>query len=388
MIAGPLATRVLANFGAEVVKIESASRIDVIRAQGPRPEGNVSTNAAGVFVDCNTSKLSVSLDLNTPRGLEIAKSIVSVSDIVTNNFRGDRMGRWGMAYEDLVKLKPDIIMLSMPMMGSSGPQQHYGGNGINIIASAGISGITGFPEHAPVGTGSLYPDFSGNPYHASLALLAALRYRSRTGKGQFIDLAQYESTISLLGTSVLQYTTLDKVPLRPGNRSDWAAPHGVFRCAGDDRWCAIAVEREDEWHGLSRAMGDPEWTKESRFQTLAGRKEHEDEMDRLIEEWTADREAQDVMTLLQGQGVSAGVVQNSRDLVENDASYRERHIRILDNPGVGTMTAHGETISISGVEPRVKLSPVLGEHNEYVLKDLLGMDEADIDQLYVDDVLR
>ena len=376
MIAGPLTTRVLANFGAEVIKIESASRIDTIRAQGPRPEGNESTNAAGVFVDCNTSKLSLSLDLNTPRGIEIAKRIVSVSDIVTNNFRGDRMGRWGLAYDDLVKLKPDIIMLSMPIMGTTGPQRHYGGNGINIIAAAGISGISGFPEHAPVGTGSLYPDFSGNPYHASLALLAALCYRGRTGKGQFIDLAQYESTISLLGTSVLQYTALDTLPIRPGNRSDWAAPHGVYRCVGDDRWCAIAVEREDEWHGLCRAMDEPPWTTEARFQTLAGRKKHEDEMDRLIKEWTSALEAHDVMTLLQENGVSAGVVQDSRDLVENDASYRERHIRLLDNPDVGTMTVHGETIAISGVEPRVKLSPLLGEHTEFVLKDLLGMDEA------------
>jgi crotonobetainyl-CoA:carnitine CoA-transferase CaiB-like acyl-CoA transferase len=274
------------------------------------------------------------------------------------------------------------------MMGTTGPQRHYGGNGINIIAGAGISGITGFPQHAPVGTGSLYPDFSGNPYHAALAVLAALRYRNRTGKGQFIDLAQYESTISLLGNSVLQYTALGQVPVRPGNRSDWAAPHGVYRCAGDDRWCAIAVENEDEWHGLCRALGDPPWTKESRFQTLVGRKKHEDEMDRLIEEWTSSLGDHEVMTLLQEQGVSAGVVQNSRDLVDNDAAYRERHIRLLDNPEVGTMTAHGETISISGLEARVKLSPLLGEHTEYILKDLLGMEEADVDQLYVDDVLR
>jgi benzylsuccinate CoA-transferase BbsF subunit len=388
MIAGPLATRVLANFGADVIKIESSARIDTIRALGPRPEGNDSSNAAGVFVDCNTSKLSVTIDLNTPRGIEIAKRVVSVSDIVANNFRGDRMDRWGLGYDDLVKLKPDIIMLSMPMMGTTGAHRHYGGNGINIVAAAGISGITGFPERAPVGTGALYPDFSGNPYHAAMAVLAALRHRNRTGKGQFIDLAQYESTISLLGNSVLQYTAMDKVPIRPGNRSDWASPHGVYRCAGDDRWCAIAVENEDEWHGLCRALGDPTWTKESRFETLVGRKKHEDEMDHLIEEWTSSREAHEVMTLLQQHGVSAGVVQNSRDLVENDAPYRERHIRLLDNPEVGTMTAHGETISISGMEPRVELSPMLGEHTEYILKDLLGFEEADVDQLYVDNVLR
>ena len=388
LIAGPLATRVLANFGAEVIRIESSTRIDVIRTGSPRPEGSLSPDVGGVFNDCNTSKLSVTVDLNTPRGIEIAKRVVSVSDIVTNNFRGDRMGRWGLGYDDLVKLKPDIIMLSMPMMGTTGVHLRYGGNGITFMAAAGLSSITGFAQRAPVGAGSIYPDFSGNPNHGAVALLAALRYRNRTGKGQFIDLAQYESTISLLGTSVLQYTALDSLPPRPGNRSDWAAPHGVYRCAGDDRWCAIAVESEDEWHGLCRALGDPPWTTEPRFQTLVGRKTHEDEMDRLIEEWTSSRGAPELMTLLQQHGVPAGVVQNTRDLVENDAGYRKRHIRLLDTPEAGTMTTHGETIAISGVEPRVHRSPLMGEHTEYILKDLLGMEEADVDQLYVDDVLR
>ena len=347
MIAGPLATRPLANFGAEVIRIESSARIDEIRALGPRPEGNTSPNVAGVFNDCNTSKLSITIDLGTPQGIDIAKRVISVSDVVTNNFRGDRMGRWGLAYEDLVKLKPDIIVLGMAMMGATGVHQRYGGNGINIIAGAGISGITGFPDRPPVGTGSLYPDFSGNPNHATLAVLAALRHRNRTGRGQFIDLAQYESTISLLGTSVLQYTALGAVPDRPGNRSNWAAPHGVYRCAGDDRWCAIAVETEDEWNGLRHAMGDPTWAAESRFQSLAGRKKHEDELDRLIEEWTSDLEDRDVMNRLQQNGVSAGVAQNTKDLVENDPGFRERHIRVKEHPEIGEMTIHGETISIS-----------------------------------------
>ncbi|MCH7745506.1 MAG: CoA transferase, partial [Chloroflexi bacterium] len=356
MIAGPLATRPLANFGAEVIRIESSARIDEIRALGPRPEGNTSPNVAGVFNDCNTSKLSMTVDLNTPEGLEIAKRVISISDVVTNSFRGDRMGRWGLAYDDLKKLKPDIIMLSMPMMGTTGVHRHYGGNGINIIAGAGISGITGFAERPPVGTGSLYPDFSGNPSHSTLAVLAALRHRNRTGVGQFIDLAQYESTISLLGTSVLQYTANGSLPPRPGNSSDYAAPHGVYRCAGDDRWCAIAVFTEDEWHGLRRVMGEPTWAEENRFQTMAGRKEHEDEMNHLVEEWTKGLPAQEVMARLQEQGVSAGVVQNTKDLIENDPSYRERHIRFLNHAEIGMMTIHGETIAISGLEPRVQLA--------------------------------
>lgn len=388
MIAGPLATRPLANFGAEVIRIESSARIDEIRSGGPRPEGNTSPNIAGVFNDCNTSKLSMTIDMNTPQGIDIVERVIGVSDVVSNNFRGDRMERWGLGYDDLKKIKPDIIMLGMAMMGTTGVHKDYGGNGINIIAGAGISGITGFPERAPVGTGSLYPDFSGNPNHATLAVLAALRHRNRTGTGQFIDLAQYESTISLLGTSVLEYTALGRLPIRPGNRSDIAAPHGVYRCAGDDRWCAIAVFTDEEWSGFSSAIGNPDWTAESRFQTLTARKQNEDDLDALVQEWTSGLPAQEVMEQLQSKGVSAGVVQDTRDLVENDPGFRERHIRMVDQPEVESMTIHGETIAISGLEPRVNRSPLLGEHTEYVLKDLLGMEEAEVDQLYVDGVLK
>ncbi len=219
-------------------------------------------------------------------------------------------------------------------------------------------------------------------------MLAALRYRNRTGKGQFIDLAQYESTISLLGTSFLQYTVNGVLPARPGNRSDYAAPHGAYQCAGDNRWCAIAVFTDDDWHGLRRAMGGPAGMAESRFQTLAGRKKHEDELDLLVEEWTRELSAHDVMTRLQDHGVPAGVVQNTRDLLENDVGYRERHVRLLDHPEVGTMTIHGEPISLSGMEPRFQRAPLLGEHTEYVLKDLLGVEEPEINRLYVDGVLQ
>lgn len=388
MIAGPLATRVLANFGAEVIRIESSARTDIIREQGVFPDDISGPNASGVFNDCNTSKLSLSVDIKTPDGIDIVKSVVSVSDIVVNNFRGDQMDKWGLGYEDLVKLKPDIIMISMPMMGTTGVHQRYGGNGKNIIALAGISGITGFPDRAPVGSDSLYPDFSSNPNHAAVALLAALRYRNRTGKGQFIDLSQYESTMSLLGTSMLEYTALNRMPPRFGNRSEWAAPHGVYLCAGEDRWCAIAVETQEEWSGLCLALGNPPWCAESRFQTLTGRKEHEDEMDHLIEDWTSGLEAKDVMTRLQKHGVPAGVVQNNRDLLENDARYRQRHIRFLDHPEAGTMATHGEPISISGVEPMIQRSPLLGEHTDGILTELLGMESFNVDRLYVEGVLR
>ena len=388
LIAGPLGTRTLAHFGAEVIKIESEVRIDTIRNGGPRPEGNTSPNIAGVFNDINTSKLSLTLDMTTPQAKEIVKRLIRTADVVTNNYSGEAMDRWGLGYDDLVKIKPDIIMLSMPVMGTTGPHRDYGGYGSHINAGAGINAISGFPGRPPVGSGSLYPDFSSNPYHAAFAVLAALHYRQRTGKGQFIDLAQYESTLSLLGTSVLQYTMLGRVPGQGGNRSSVASPHGVYRCAGSDRWCAIAVSTDAEWRGLRAAIGSPSWSAEPRFQALAGRKAHEDELDRLLEQWTSEYPAYEVMERLQHHGVPAGVVQDIRDLLENDSSFRRRHVRFINQPDRGNMTVHGETIRISGLEPRVERSPMLMEHNDHVLVEILGMDRAEIDELNTEGVIR
>ena len=388
MIAGPLATRVFANFGAQVIRIESTSRIDEIRVVGAKPDGIDSPNVAGVFNDINTSKLSMTLDLNTELGLSLAKHMIEISDVVTNNFRGDRMSKWGLDYGQLKKIKPDIIALSMPMMGSDGPHQHYGGNGINIIAGAGISGITGYPHRAPVGTGSLYPDFSGNPNHAAIALLAAIRYRNRTGKGQFIDLAQYESTISLLGTSVLEYTANNKIPDRPGNKSPNMAPHSVYPCKGTDRWCAIAVSNEQEWSNFTKAIGKPEWASQSKYSTMERRKKHEEELDKKISSWTSSRDAYKIMDLLQNHGVPAGVVQDTKDLLTRDPSYTKTHVVDMAHPEVDSMKIHGETISISDVESKFDRAPLLGEHNDFVLGEILGIDESKIDDLYVSGVLR
>lgn len=388
MIAGPLATRVFANFGAEVIRIESGSRIDEIRVVGARPEGIESPNVAGVFNDINTSKLSMTLDLNTDEGLSLAKNVIEISDVVTNNFRGDRMGKWGLDYDNLKKIKPDIIALSMPMMGSDGPHQDYGGNGINIIAGAGISSITGYPDKAPVGTGSLYPDFSGNPNHASIALLAAIRYRNRTGKGQFIDLAQYESTVSLLGTSILEYTANGKLPDRPGNRSQNMAPHNVYRCKGMDRWCAIAVSTEEEWQNLKKVLGELEWMNQPKFANFNQRKANEEELDEGISNWTSNKDAYEVMNLLQSHGVPAGVVQDTEDLLKRDKSFTDTHVIDMPHPEIDSMKVHGETISMSGVTPKVDRAPLLGEHTEYILGDLLGVAESKIDDLYVSGVLK
>ena len=241
LIAGPLGTRVLANWGAEVIKIESGTRLDTIRGGGQRYSSELSPNVAPVFNDSNTSKLSITVDINKPAGMDIVRRLIGLCDVVTNNFTSTRMDRWGLGYDDLIKIKPDIIMVTMGVMGKGGPHSNYGGYGSHINAGSGLNSITGFPNREPVGTGALYPDFASNPYHLLMAVLAALWHRNRTGEGQFVDIAQYESTIALLGTSILEYTALGRTPARPGNRNEAAAPHGVYKCAGNDRWVAIGV---------------------------------------------------------------------------------------------------------------------------------------------------
>ena len=388
MIAGPLATRVFGNFGADVIRIESTARIDEIRVVGARPFKEESPNVAGVFNDINTSKRSITLNLGTDEGLELAKQIIQISDVVSNNFRGDRMGKWGLDYENLKKIKPDVILISMPTSGSDGPHKEYGGNGINIIAGAGISGITGFPERPPVGTGSLYPDFAGNPNHAALAILAAIRHRNHTGEGQFIDLSQTESTASLLGTNFLEYTANNFVPERPGNSSNSMSPHGVFPCEGNDRWIAITITNNKEWHQLINLMNNPIWANNPDFETFEGRKKSESEIHKHIQNWTKNQKEYPLMKLLQSTGIPAGVIQTTKDLLENDPGFTESHVHRFSHPEVDTITVHKETINISNTEPVFKRAPLIGEDTDQILNNLLGLKESHINDLYIKEILK
>ncbi len=388
LIAGPAASRILADFGAEVIKIESEARQDEIRQAGVWPPDRADDSPNPVFVDCNTSKLSVTLDLNNPGGLAIAKEIVRRSDIVTANFAGDRMDRWGLGYDDLVRLKPDIIMVSMPVMGTDGPYRTYGANGAGVVACGGLSMITGFPDRPPVGTGPLYSDFA-TPYFALTAVLAALHHRQRTGQGQFIDLAQLQATVSLLGTSVLEYTANGRLPERPGNRSLDYCPHGAYPCWGSDRWCVIAVGSDEEWRKLAGAIGRPELASDPRFATHGARKANEDELDAEISAWTRERDPWQVTYLLQGHGLMAGVVEDLADMVVRDPQLPAQHFgEVSDRAGAVSYTAHRQPIRLDGQMPPLVRPPVLGEHNEYVLKQVLNLTDEEYVELLVSGAVR
>ena len=387
--AGPACTEVLANHGAEVIRIECHTRVDGLRVLHPQPEGKYGLNTSGWYNNVNASKLSITLNMRYSKALDMALRLIAVSDIVAENYTPGTLEKWGFTYEKLQEVKPDIILLREPMQGSDGPHANFSGFGAVISPLAGISHLTGPSDRPPVGMGTHYTDYVINPGHAVIATLAALRHRNRTGKGQVIEVAQLESSVSVIGPALMDYAVNGRVQRRQGNRLAHAAPHGAFRCRGDDRWCVIAVFSDDQWRALCRAMGDPQWCREERFATLQCRKENEDELERLVEGWTSARTAEDVMETLQTAGVPAGVVQNAQDVLENDPHLRERgHYVYLDHPEAGRTAYDGPGFRLSKTPGRLRSpAPCIGQHTEYVCKEILGIDDEEIAQLVIEGVL-
>jgi len=369
VLAGPYATRILADFGAEVIKVQPL--MPEVRDKFDR----------GYYNIWNRNKLGITLNLDKPQGVALAKRLVGISDAVVENFTPRVMANWGLDYPNLKKIKPDIIMLSMSTMGNTGPWRDYVGFGPTVQAFSGITYLTSFPGKPPLGLGYSYADHIAGLV-GCLALLGALEYRRKTGEGQYIDVSQVEAMSSLLGSAILEYTACGRQVEPVGNGSTQSAPHGVYRCRGDDRWCAIGVFSDDEWQGFCRALGNPPWAEDGRFATLVGRLENADELDRLVEGWTREHTAEEVMALLQGQGVAAGVVQDASDLA-NDPQLKERGFFIeLDHPELGKTISDATPIKLSGAPARYgRAAPILGQDNDYVYKQLLGMSDGEVAEL-------
>ncbi|HVC30349.1 MAG TPA: CoA transferase, partial [Steroidobacteraceae bacterium] len=286
LIAGPLTTRLLADLGADVIKVESRARLDRIREAGVQPPGRLSPDTNGVFNDCNTNKRSLTIDLNAAGAIDLIRALVPTVDAVTSNFRPGRMQRWGLGYEDLRRIRPDIIVANLPAFGSGGPKTDWGIVGNGVVAMAGLNELTGFAERPPIGLGTLHSDFAA-PYFAALSILAAFFDREQTGEGQCIELSQYEAALNLLDTELLDYLGNGTEAKRAGNGSAEFVPHGVFRCAGEDRWVAIAARSTLEWQQLCAVMGRSDLALRHDLQSLAGRRLAEAEIERAISEWAA-----------------------------------------------------------------------------------------------------
>lgn len=382
----PISARMLAWGGAEVIRIESTTRHDGARLTPPlAPNVEGSFNVSHFFNNFNSNKLSISLNLRHPEGKALALRLVSKCDIVVENFAGGVMARLGLGYDDLRAVRPDVIMISHSLTGLSGPWKHIKGHGPMAAAMAGMNALSGYADAAPIAPGQAYTDFIVNPHHSAYALLAALHYRRRTGKGQYIDLAQYESIIHTTGTSLLEYTALGRVRTRAGNRSPHAAPQGIYPCLPDaadplpqERWCVISVAGDQEWRALCRVIGRPELAEDPCFATLPARKEHEDEIDAILSVWTAEQRGEDVMHRLQGAGVAAGVVQNARDMFADPQLAARGHYRTVVHAETGETRYDGPPFTLSESPLDVRPAPLLGEHNDYVFRDLLGLTDDEI----------
>jgi crotonobetainyl-CoA:carnitine CoA-transferase CaiB-like acyl-CoA transferase len=378
-VTGPLTTAILASYGAEVLRIETRTHLEWHRHAGPFLDNITSPDRSVTYLFVNPGVYGITINLKHPRAMEVMVRIVKWADVVVENFAGGQMVKLGLGYEDLKKIRPDIIMLSAAIYGQTGPMANLGGAGTPLTAMTGFPQITGFPDQMPQFPGFALTDFIA-PRANVLAIAAALSYRYRTGKGQYIDAAQMESAIPLLSPLLLEYTVNGREATRIGNRCTHAAPHGVYRCK-NNRWCAVSVTDGEQWQKFCRAIGSPAWTELPEFATLTGRLENQDRLDSLVEEWTIGRSPEEVMTLMQVAGVAAGVVQDGGDL-DNDPQLKHRHFYWkLDHPGMGTFTYSGMPARLSRTPYEIKRAPMLGEHNEYVFTRLLGMADKEFAQL-------
>ncbi|PTM43424.1 CoA transferase [Bosea sp. 124] len=371
--AGPFSTKLFSDFGAEIIKIESASRPDPVRVGGPFKDGVAGINRSGYFASRNTGKKSFSINLKNPKSREILFEIIREADVVSNNFGPGAMDRLGLGYEDIKAIKPDIIYLSMPMYGETGPLANLLGVGMTISAVTGLMWQTGYEGEGPIGPGTHFPDHAANPYHAAFALMAALRHKRATGKGLKIDLSQVESTINCMGPSVLENAATGIEQERRGNRSPHYAPHSIFKCAGADDWCAVAVLTDAQWQALCKTIGEPSLAADRDLATAKGRLTQVARIEAAVGRWTASRDATAAMMELQAAGVPAGVVAHSRYLMEDDVQLRHRgYWETIDHPEMGETRFTAPPFLLDGERVELKRPPLLGEHTDTILTQVLG----------------
>jgi crotonobetainyl-CoA:carnitine CoA-transferase CaiB-like acyl-CoA transferase len=389
--ASPMAAHLLADMGAEVIKIESHTRLDGLRLGRPMVGEDIAGGDRGewpeyqpVFHGLNRSKLGVTINIKHPEGTALLKRLVRLSDVVINNFSPGVMERAGLGYDVLRAEKPDLIYVSLPAAGESGPLRNIVTYAPVIAALAGISGLVGYSAAREDFVGTLQVAFCDavGALHAVVAILAALRHRQAAGEGQAIEIPQWEASVSMLGEGILDYVMNRRVLSPVGNAHPTMVPHNNYRCAGDDAWVAIAVCSEADWQALCQATGHPEWADDPRFADAYLRMQYRDELDALISSWTSQHTSYDVMEILQAAGVAAMPVMNVEDQFR-DPHLRARQVHVeCEHPKVGIEWLHGIPWHLSETPGRIRRpAPLLGEHNQYVFGELLGLPAAEIQRL-------
>lgn len=383
---GPLITKHMADHGAVVIHVESHTHPDPVRVMRPFRDNIPGIDRSAWFANYNSSKYGISLNLTKPQAPEIALRLVKWADIVVESYTPGTMRRWGLDYPSVRQVKPDIIYCSTTILGQYGPLSSYRGYGNLAAAFAGINNITGWPDRPPVVPYGAYTDFT-SPRFATASILAALDYRRRTGKGQYIDQSQVEAGLQLLATTFMDCAINGKIARRDGNSLPYAAPHGAYRCLGNDRWCVIAIFTDEQWKSLVEAMGKPTWAEDPRFATTLARKSNEEELNALVEEWTSKRAPEQVMDVLQALRVPSGVVETAKDLFDDPQLKHRNHFRWMEHQVIGMHAYDGPAFRLSLTPDSQTAAHTLGEHNEHVYKEILGLSDDDIAELLVEGVI-
>lgn len=399
--AGPFAEMHLADWGAEVIKVESTQRVmSSSRGQMARPPeivvksshplstwvndeaGARPWNRCALFNFHGRNKLSCTMDMTKSRGRELFLQLIAKSDVLIENSAGGTMDKLGFGYPVVREANPRLIMVSLPAYGNFGPWKTFVGFGVHQEATSGHTWLRGYADTSPESNTSVYHADACAGTKAALAIMLALRHRRRTGKGQFVDMAQAEAALCHQADAVMDYTMNGRVRRTTGNRHSSAAPCGVYRCIGEDEWVTITVYGDGDWAGFCRALGNPEWTADERFSTTLSRWTNQDELDRLVEGWTRRRTSYEVMYALQKEGVAAGPVISNRDAFADPHLLERQHFQELYQEDCGAYLTPTFLWRARNTPNRIRTPAVrLGEHNEYVYKQLLGVSDEEYAQL-------
>jgi benzylsuccinate CoA-transferase BbsF subunit len=375
--AGPQIGRELAANGATVVRVESHRRPDMIRMSTPFKDGKPGWNRSAFYASVNSNKFGISIDLATRKGKDAAERLVKWADVVLESLQPGAMAKLGLAHDTCLLMNPSLIYCSTSMLGQWGPHGSFVGTGFHTNALAGLCQCTGWPDSGPTMMGSQYSDYVA-PWYAVLAIVAALAKRRETGRGMYIEQSQLEAGLSMMSLHLLDYAANGRVVGRMGNRDRYMCPHGVYPCK-EGRWVAIAVADGEQWHSFCRVLRELAWTREARFQTVMLRKQNEDELDRLISEWTKSFAAEEVTARLQDAGIAAGAVQRGQDLLQDPQFKHRQHYQVLRHPEMGEHSYNAPAYRLSKTPWKmVRPAPCMGEHNMLVLKDMLGYSEDDV----------
>jgi crotonobetainyl-CoA:carnitine CoA-transferase CaiB-like acyl-CoA transferase len=386
--AGPVATRYFVEHGAEVIRIESRKAPDFLRVLFLTPENKLGVDGSPMFLLLNPDKRSFSVDLSKPEGVALVRRLaLEWADVVSENFAPGPIDRWGLDHASLARERPELVMVSACLFGQTGPQRHYPGFGGQGSALAGFNHVTGWPDREAHGPAHTITD-SLSPRFVALAIASALWESRRTGRGRYVDLAQVEAGVYVQSEAIARASALGDVIMRHGNRDEQMAPHGVYPCRGDDRWIAISVDSDAAWQKLRAALGDPAWARDPELARAASRLARADLLDARLADWTRDQDAAALAERLQAQGVEAGLVAAEQDLLDDPQLAARGHFVPVPHAELGPLLVERSGFRLSASPGGLRRpGPRLGEHTDAILREILGLGDAEIARLHEQEVL-